>query len=182
MEEWRDVVGYEEYYEISNLGRIRSKDRIIKYSDGRNVHRRSFIKKPTYSLGNYPRIGLQINGKLVMKFVHRLVAEAFIPNPNNYPIVNHKDENKNNFHYSNLEWCDYSYNTLYSNKGIERKSNIKGYNSRIIIKLTLEGIEVGRYNGAREACEANGYNRGRLDSVLYNEKSRIFDGHIWIIV
>lgn len=117
-ERWKDVVGYEGLYQVSNLGRVKSKDRIIKYSDGRTVHRRSFIKRPTYSNGGYPRIGLQVNGKLVMKFVHRLVAEAFIPNPNNYPIVNHKDEDKNNFVASNLEWCDYSYNTSYSNKGI----------------------------------------------------------------
>ena len=182
MEEWRDVVGYEDYYEVSNLGSIRSKDRIIHYSDGRIIHRRSFIKKPTYSLGDYPRVGLQVEGKLTMKFVHRLVAEAFIPNPNNYPIVNHKDEDKTNFSASNLEWCDYSYNTSYSNKGIDRRSNKRINNSRIILKLTLEGIEIARYNGAREACEANGYNRGRLDSILYNKSSRIYDGHIWVII
>lgn len=76
-ERWKDVVGYEGLYQVSNLGRVRSKDRIIKYSDGRTVHRRSFIKRPTYSNGSYPRIGLQVNGKLVMKFVHRLVADMY---------------------------------------------------------------------------------------------------------
>lgn len=182
-ERWKDVVGYEGLYQVSNLGRVKSKDRIIKYSDGRTVHRRSFIKRPTYSNGGYPRIGLQVNGKLVMKFVHRLVAEAFISNPNNYPIVNHKDEDKNNFVASNLEWCDYSYNTSYSNKGIDRR-NEKGKvsNFRVVLKLTLEGIEVGRYNGVREACEKNGYKRGRLDSILYNSNSRIFDNFIWVLI
>lgn len=183
MEEWRNVVGYEDSYEVSNLGRIRSKDRIIQYSDGRIIHRRSFIKKPTYLQGSYPRVGLQVNGKLVMKFVHRIVAEAFIPNPNNYPIVNHKDEDKNNFTASNLEWCDYSYNTSYSNKGIDRRiGKEKVSNSRTILKLTLDGIEVGRYEGAKEACEKNGYKRGRLDSILYNNSSRIFDNFIWVLV
>lgn len=111
------------------------------------------------------------------------VAEAFIPNPNNYPIVNHKDEDKNNFVASNLEWCDYSYNTSYSNKGIDRR-NEKGKvsNFRVVLKLTLEGIEVGRYNGVREACEKNRYKRGRLDSILYNSNSRIFDNFIWVLV
>lgn len=181
-EEWKDVVGFENTYEISNLGKVRSKDRIIKYSDGRIIHRKSFIKKPTYTQGGYPRIGLQVNGKLVMKFVHRLVAEAFIPNPNNYPIINHKDEDKNNFQASNLEWCNYSYNTSYSNKGINRRSNSKGCNSKIILKLTLEGIEVGRYNGASGACRKNKYNRGRLDNILYGNGSKIYDNHIWVLV
>lgn len=181
-EEWRDVVGYEGYYEVSNLGRIRSKERTIIYNNGKKVHRKSIMKNPTISGSPYPRVGLQVNGKLVMKMVHRLVAEAFVPNPDNLPIVNHKDEDKTNFQASNLEWCDNSYNVSYSNKGVRRKSFRIGYNSRIILKLTFDGVEVGRYYGAREACEKNGYKRGRLDSVLYNRKSKIYDGYIWVLV
>lgn len=181
-EEWRDVIGYEGYYEVSNLGRIRSKDRVIQYSDGRVVHRRSLLKSPTLSGNSYPRVGLQVNGKLTMKMVHRIVAEAFISNPNNYPIVNHKDEDKTNCQVSNLEWCDNSYNVSYSNKGIDRRSTKLAYNTRIVLKLSLDGIELGRYNGAKEACEKNGYKRGRLDTVLYNKHSRIYDGYIWIII
>lgn len=181
-EEWRDVVGYEGYYEVSNLGRVRSKDRIITYSNGKRVHRKSIMKTPTISGSPYPRVGLQVNGKLVMKMVHRLVAEAFIPNPNNLPLVNHKDEDKTNFQAFNLEWCDNGYNVSYSNKRIKRQSQKRGYNSRIILKLTLDGIEVGRYYGAREACEKNGYKRGRLDATLYSKSNKIYDGYIWVLV
>lgn len=75
------------------------------------------------------------------------------------------------------------YKLSYSNKGIDRR-NEKGKVSdfRVVLKLTLEGIEVGRYNGVREACEKNGYKRGRLDSILYNSNSRIFDNFIWVLV
>lgn len=181
MEEvWRDIIGYEGYYQVSNLGRVRSTDRDIVYKCGKVVHRKSKVKVPTTSPNSYPRVGLQKANKLEMKMVHRLVAEAFIPNPNNYPIVNHKDEDKSNAAASNLEWCDNSYNVSYSNKGIDRRSNRIGYNSGLVLKLTLTGIEVARYNGLGEACLMNGYKRGRLDKVVNNPTSKIFDGYIWV--
>ena len=189
IEIWKPVVGYEGLYEVSSFGRVRSLDRY----DGR-AYKRGCILKPKIQ-SNYLRVSLCNGGKCKQQSIHRLVAQAFIPNPNNLPMVNHKDENKANnmvwinedgsidYDKSNLEWCDYSYNTSYSNKGIDRR-NEKGKvpNFRIVLKLTLEGIEVGRYNGVREACEKNGYKRGRLDSVLYNSNSRIFDNFIWVLV
>lgn len=180
MEEWKDISGYEGYYEVSSLGRVRSKERLIVYQNGKRVIRKSRIKTPTIVKGSYPRVGLQKNGKLVMKFVHRLVAEAFIPNPNNLPIVNHIDEDKTNPAAENLEWCDNSYNTAYSNKGVDRRSTKKGYNSGLVIKLSLLGIEIARYNGLTEACEKNNYTRGTLDKVIGSSTSRIYDNYIWV--
>ena len=89
-EEWKDVIGFEDYYEVSNLGRVRSKDRTIIYENGKVVHRKSRVKKPTTDGNYYPRVGLQVRGKLTMKMVHRLVAEAFIPNPKGLPLVKEK--------------------------------------------------------------------------------------------
>ena len=181
MEEiWKDIVGYENTYEVSNLGRVRSKARTIVYGNGKIVHRKSRIKKPTIDRNSYPRVGLQVNGRLTMKMVHRLVAEAFIPNPKNLPIVNHKDEDKMNPTAGNLEWCDNSYNVSYSNKGVDRRSTRKTCNSGVVLKLTLTGVEVARYNGLSEACSMNGYRRGRLDKVVNSETSRIYDGFIWV--
>ena len=180
MEEWRDVIGYEDYYQVSNMGRVRSKARVITYTNGKVVHRNSKIKRPTISPNSYPRVGLQVNGVLEMKMVHRLVAEAFIPNPSNLPLVNHKDEDKTNSQASNLEWCNNSYNVSYSNKGIDRRSLRQGYNAGIILKLSLEGVEVARYSGLTEACRENGYKRGRLDKVVNSSTSRIYDNHIWV--
>lgn len=182
MEEWRDVIGYEDYYQVSNIGRVRSKARIITYANGKVVHRNSKIKRPTTSPNSYPRVGLQVNGVLEMKMVHRLVAEAFIPNPNKLPLVNHKDEDKTNPEASNLEWCDNSYNVSYSNKGIDRRSKRSGYNSGVVLKLSLNGVEVARYNGLTEACIKNGYKRGRLDRIVSSASSRVYDNHIWVYI
>lgn len=179
-ETWKDIVGFEGYYEVSNLGRIRSKERIITYKNGRVVHRRARIKTPTINGNAYPRVGLQVGGKLTMKMVHRLVAEAFIPNPHNLPLVNHKDEDKTNSRADNLEWCDNSYNVSYSNKGVDRRSTKVVCNFGTVLKLTLAGVEVARYNGLTEACLANGYARGKLDKVIHSETSRIYDGYIWV--
>lgn len=180
MEEWRDVIGYEDYYQVSNLGRVRSKARVITYANGKVVRRNSKMKKFTISANSYPRVGLQVNGVLEMKMVHRLVAEAFIPNPDNLLLVNHKDEDKTNSQASNLEWCDNSYNVSYSNKGIDRRCLKKDYNTGIVLKLSLEGVEIARYNGLTEACNKNGYKRGRLDKIVNNPVSRIYDNHIWV--
>lgn len=180
LEEWRDVIGYEDSYEVSNLGRVRSKSRTITYKNGKVVHRKSRIKKPTIDKNFYPRVGLQVNGVLTMKMVHRLVAEAFIPNPDNLPFVNHKDEDKTNPAVYNLEWCDNSYNVSYSNRGSDRRSTKKSYNSGVVLKLSLTGVEIARYSGLTEACSANGYKRGRLDRIISSDTSRIYDGFIWV--
>ena len=102
-EEWRDIKGFERLYQVSSLGRVMNhKGRIIKpYVDRR---------KEWYS---YCRVGLWKDGKCRKHAVHRLVAEAFLPNPNNYPMINHKDENPSNNRVNNLEWCDCSYNLNY---------------------------------------------------------------------
>lgn len=104
MEEiWKDIKGYEGLYQVSNFGRVRSikfgKERILKHSKTQN---------------GYLQVILYDNGRPRCFFVHRLVAEAFIPNPNNLTEVNHKDECKTNNRVNNLEWCDRQYNAEYS--------------------------------------------------------------------
>lgn len=76
----------------------------------------SYIKYSYRSHKEYPQITITDNGKRKNVYIHRLVAEAFIPNPNNYPIINHKDENKQNNNVENLEWCSYLYNNTYGNR------------------------------------------------------------------
>lgn len=108
MEEeiWKDITGYDKRYQVSSFGRVRK----IK-NDGtvRN------LKTTVFGFG-YAHLNLMLNGKQKSVQVHRLVAEAFVENPNNYPIVNHKDENKLNNHATNLEWCTYSYNINYGTR------------------------------------------------------------------
>ena len=97
---WKDVSGYPNY-QVSNKGRVWSKTS-QRYLKG------------DIDIGGYCRVTMiAINGKAKHEKVHRLVALAFIPNPNNYPCVNHKDENKLNNTLENLEWCDRAYNNNY---------------------------------------------------------------------
>ena len=102
IRKWKDIKGYEGLYKVSNLGEIKSK------------HKGKWIKlKCSKSAGCYRKVTLCRNDKKEVKLVHRLVADTFIPNPNNLPCVNHKDENPSNNMVINLEWCTQKYNMNY---------------------------------------------------------------------
>ena len=116
-EEWRDIEGYEGLYQVSNLGRVKSLNcRGHKGCIG--------ILTPRFDGKGYEMVALYKEGKARNTKVHRLVAQAFIPNPNNYPQVNHKDEDKTNNCVDNLEWCDTQYNNTYGTR-IERMLKTK---------------------------------------------------------
>ena len=109
MEEWRSIRGYEGLYEVSSYGRVKSLERYDRFN--RKIV--SKILKPSYNTSGYYIVRLCNNGFMKSKLVHRLVAQTFIPNPNNLPIINHKDEDKLNNRVDNLEWCDSKYNNNY---------------------------------------------------------------------
>lgn len=109
------------------------------------------------SSAGYWRAELNINGKAQKYGVHRLVAEAFIPNPNNYPVVNHKDENPKNNTVDNLEWCTYKYNSNYGNRAEKFKSKVKpkrgeenAYSKRVY-QFDIDGNYIGEYGSINEA-------------------------------
>lgn len=118
MEEiWKDVIGFEGLYQVSNLGRVKSLPRLISGNRPSYVLRGKILKQQNGSHGNlygkYKHICMRKNGKTYIKEVHRLVADAFIPNPQNLHQINHKDENPANNAVENLEWCDGFYNHNY---------------------------------------------------------------------
>ena len=114
---WKDCKGYEGKYQVSNLGRVWS------------IGSQKYLKG-SYDKDGYIRVNLTAkNGKVKMERVHRLVALVFLDNPNNYPQVNHKDENKQNNCVDNLEWCDAKYNINYGtrNKRVSKANSIPVY-------------------------------------------------------
>lgn len=108
---WKNIIGWEGFYQISNYGRIKSLARQIKRSNNKKqlfIHEK--ILNPIDIGNGYLRVALHRPNKIVNIFCHRLVAIHFIPNPENKPCVNHIDGNTKNNHLSNLEWCTHSEN------------------------------------------------------------------------
>lgn len=113
---WKDVVGYEGLYEVSNLGGVRSAGRLAR---GRSDSMRLLkprVLKPNIGTTGYYFVNLCKHGRQRSTRVHRLVAEAFIANPGGLPFVNHKDGVKTNNRMDNLEWCTCQYNTLHAHR------------------------------------------------------------------
>ena len=100
-EQWKDIDGFEGFYQVSNMGRVKSLGGWCG-----TAKRKENIRKTNLTKCGYPKLRLSYNGKDITARVHRLVAIAFLPNPDKYPTVNHKDGNKENNHVDNLEWCD----------------------------------------------------------------------------
>ena len=171
MEEiWKDVEGYDGKYQVSNIGRVKS-------LWDRGVKREKILSLQNHDAG-YLRIVLSKDGIAKLYLVHRLVAEAFIDNPNNYEFVNHKDEDKKNNSVENLEWCTKSYNTIYYlNKKPERKieyakrlrdkktnellsrytkKNLAHTNTRSVVQKSLDGNIIEVFDNAIEAFKKTG--------------------------
>jgi hypothetical protein len=184
MEIWRDIKGYEGLYQVSNKGRVKALKRTWKC--GKNGCTTRTSDECIMSLCNgtkgYKIIRLQSNGKRETLKVHRLVAEAFIPNPNNLPQVNHKDECKSNNFVENLEWCDNKYNVNYGTS-IDRMRNkmINGKTSKTVYQYTLDGELVAIYPSTAEAKRQNPtYSQGNIIGCCGNRYGRkTYKGYKW---
>ena len=171
---WKDIEGYEGAYEVSNLGRVHS----IPHRTFRGISGVDHIL-PQYDNGHgYMAVELWKGDKSKRCYVHRLVASAFIPNPNNYPQVNHKDEDKSNNNVSNLEWCTCSYNNTYNNlKERARQTYIKNGNSTLIDLYTKDGKFIKTYESANEVGK-DGFVRRAVYNVCYH-RNRTHKGYVF---
>lgn len=158
---WKAIPGFNGDYYISNRGRVFSRK---EYQGEPN----RFLAICSAGTG-YSAVYLQKDGKHCLRYIHRLVAEAFIPNPNGYPCVNHKDEIKQNNNVENLEWCTYKYNANYGTV-LQRLSIIRGkpvaqMKDGKVVKIWQSVAEVGR----------NGYDR-TIVGLCCVGKNRYGDG------
>ena len=111
---WKDIQGYEGFYQISNLGNVKSLERVIDKGNGILQHRKERIMNKRESVDGYYIAKLNVNKESTSIAIHILVARHFIDNPNNYPEVNHKDCNRKNNQVDNLEWCTHQQNVEHS--------------------------------------------------------------------
>lgn len=164
MEKWKKIKGYENY-EISTYGNVKSlKNKNIK------------ILKPSKSNSGYLQVVLCKNGKTKNHFIHRLVAENFIENKNNYSEINHKDENKLNNHIDNLEWCTRLYNMNYGNV----KNKISNSMKIKVIKMTKDNAIIKVYGSIKMAAKENNVKETNIVKCCKNIKGyKTCGGYKW---
>ena len=181
VEEWRPVKGFDGLYDVSSLSRVRSVPRFIHgVWKGTEYDRLVGGKIISQSIGDggYYRVRLFINhSESKTMLVHRLVAQAFIPNPDNLPEVNHKDECKTNNALDNLEWCDKKYNINYGT-GKYRSMDSR---SKQVEQLSLDGQHVAFFPSIRAAARAVNGNFSHVQKAVY-ENHRISYGYRWRLV
>lgn len=171
MEEiWKDIKGYEGLYQVSNLGKIKT----VKGNKTRKLQ---------YDNQGYAHILLCKNNTPKRYKVHRLVAEAFIQNPNNYPFVNHKDEIKSNNNVDNLEWCNAKYNANYGMTQIKRintfkKQKTKPFTKRKVIQYDYEQNFIKEWQSINEASRKLGITKQSI-SECCRKLRKTTGGYIW---
>ena len=154
IEVFKDVPGYEELYQVSNLGNVKS------LITGK-------ILSPGINTCGYLHVILCKNGKQKYYLIHRLVAQAFIPNPDNYPEVNHKDKNRQNNCVDNLEWCTTQYNVEYSR-------------AKQVAQYDLNGNLIATWKSVREIERQTGFLQGSISDCCRGHRNcKTMYGYIW---
>ena len=150
MEEWRDIEGYEGLYQVSNEGRVKSLERYVDNRWGTKQFVKGKVLANVKTQG-YWYVGLNKNGKYKRYRIHRLVAEAFIPNPNNLLEVNHKDENPDNNTVENLEWCEHFYNINYGT----RNKRVGKHFEKKVYQYSIDGELLHVFDSLTDASNFN---------------------------
>lgn len=171
---WKDIGGYEGLYQISNMGRVKSLSRVRKGNKGVTTIVHEKILKLKNKKGGYLGVSLSKENTPTNFEVHRLVAKAFIPNPDNLPEVNHKDEVKTNNCVDNLEWCDRKYNCNY---GTRNERIIKTQTKPVI---SLKENNIVMYFTSLAEAQQKGFSAGAISDCCNNKpKHKTHKGFKW---
>ena len=172
MDNWKPIKGYEGLYEVSDTGKVRSVSRMVP-DPFRPGHKRKFVGRElrvkSYT-GDYRYVTLSKDNRVKCCRLHRLVAAAFIPNPNNLPQVNHKDEDKGNNSATNLEWCTSEYNHKYGT----RMERIIERRKRPVLLIDDSGNVIKQFPGSIDAGRELGISPLAVARVARGERSSCY--------
>ena len=185
MEEiWKDIAGFEGYYQVSNFGCIKTLERIVPFGNQERIVK-SRIRKAKNKSNGYLQVALYgYEKKEIDRYVHRLVAFAFCKGYFKGADVNHKDGNKHNNNSENLEWCSRSENQLHSYKILKRTCYSKGRFGKLsnrakpIIQLSLNGSTIKHWDCAADVQRELGFNEANIRKCLYGE-TKTANGYKW---
>ena len=169
---WRTYPDYS-FIEVSNLGRIRTKDRVVTRSNGTKYHAKGRVLKQWISDHGYMYVTFSVNGKNVNLRVHRMVAITFIPNPHNYSEVNHIDCDRTNNRLDNLEWCTRQENVAYRDKlGHTAKHNAP---KKQVIAINPDTFEIFWFESQSEAAHQLDIDVRRVNKVIKGKQQQAGD-------
>ena len=178
-EVWKSIKGYEGLYQVSNMGRVKSLERIITKRNGLKQSVQGRILKPIVGQDGYLLVNLyDSSGKRKSFYAHRLVCETFLDNPENKPCVNHIDENKTNNVASNLEWCTYKENNNYGTRNARiAKANVKN-KSKPVGQYIRDGNLIKIWQSINEVERQLGFRKSHISEVARGKLKTAY-GYVW---
>ena len=170
MEIWKQVKGFEGLYEVSNLGNVRSL----------NYHNWGITKNltPTADKYGYLRVCLSKNDKQHNGIVHRMVAQAFIDNPNDFPQINHINEDKSDNRVENLEWCDCLHNNNHGTRNTRISKSKRNTKCKTVIQMDLQGNVIREWVSLNEVMRVLGFNAAFVARCCHGVKPTAY-GYKW---
>lgn len=178
MEYWKDILDWEGLYQVSNLGRVKSLEKNVVYKDGTIHHRKERILRLGKHTQGYSVVHLSKEGEVFAKYIHVLQSQVFIPNPNNLPEINHKDENKSNNYIhinddgsvnpelSNLEWVSHKDNI---NHGT-RNERCRQKNSKPVVQYDMSGNYIAEYESIKMAAALTNMNEASIGACCLGKR------------
>lgn len=163
---WKDIPNFEGQYEVSDNGDVRSVNRIVTDRFGKTYGLKGRILKTNKTKNGYLLVHLSKNGQVTPVYIHKIVAKLFVSNPNNLPVVNHKDGNKENCKASNLEWVTYSENNQHAyDTGLHPKGE-QQYKAKLTEANIREIRNLGKYGTLQSIADKYGVSKATIRDVL----------------